>query len=204
MLPRFPRLLFMRLLAVAGSWLGGCLPPQAPSGPLVLLPAADSTLIEVVSSDSLQVRIDEPGYVVVFAVSAAGALHLAHPAPKKPAAHVAAPTAVVPLWHPRTSSRPPSDGTIGGWPSEQMCGAEPTLCSQAMARVFSSPAGATAAAAPDPTYSYVVIITAAKPDLNLFFRRFRYPEPPPRGKGIARGLAEQVAAQVPILRWAEF
>ena len=74
----FARSLCVSLLALGSSWLGACRPPHSATASPVVIPAADSTLIELVSLDALRVRMDEPGYVLVFAVNETGAWYLTH------------------------------------------------------------------------------------------------------------------------------
>ena len=198
----FARSLASVWLALPTSGLTGCQPGYASHPAAVRIPDPDSALIEGASPDLLRLRVNEPGYVLVFAVGELGSWYLTHPAPWNPAAYAAAPT-TVPLWRPTGSTSVPSSIE---WrrPSDQMCTAEPQLCSTTTAQTLSSPTAAASEADHHLEFLYVVVITGEKPDPDQLLRRLHREEPPRRANLVPRWLAEQVARQLPVHRWSAF
>src|SRR5262245_27762111 len=120
--PRSSRPRFPFFLALASSVTLACHPVSTSVITAITVPPPDSTLINGVWPDSIQLDVHEPGYVLVFALPESGGWYVAHPRPFKSAAYVTSP-ATVPIRRPTGYSNP-APGTVGLGPSEQMRRAE--------------------------------------------------------------------------------
>jgi hypothetical protein len=189
-----PRLLV--LLVLAGLGLLSCRPHNASRPAPLLLPEPDSLLIQEVGSDSLRLRVQEPGFVLVFALRPSRNWYLAHPLPFRSAAYLTSDSTIPIL---RVSGYTEISGYFyAPEPSQQMCAAVPSVCSM---QTLSPPRAIRLPE--DDEGSYVVVITAINPpDREQLSRRLHFEETPRRTELIPRWLAEQVARLSPVLRWS--
>ena len=186
-------------LAVAGC--AGNRPAKPSPFPV---PPADATLISEVNGGSLLIRMDEPGYALVYLVGQNGGLIQLSPEPTRPA-KLPAGTATVAL--PQPSREPPSARLAGTrsepWPSERACAvAKPEVCNKDNRSdwIVITPDRASAAIRGiDAIASYVVIITNTLPDL-----RQAYPDYPVSfiPAEVVQSLVQKVSTLVPVRRWA--
>ena len=176
--------------------------PAKPSP--VPVPPADATLISEINAGSLLIRMDKPGYALVYLVGQNGGLIQLSPESTRPL-KLPAGTAAVAL--PQPSREPPSARLAGTrsepWPSAAACGAAPPqLCSKDNRSdwiVITPDRAPTAIRGIDAIASYVVIITNTLPDL-----RQAYPDYPVSLKPaeVVQSLVRKVSTLVPVRRWA--
>jgi hypothetical protein len=179
--------------------------PGTPSPAAV--PPADPTLISAINADSALLRMDEPGYALVYAVRRGGGWRRISPEYTRPV-KLPAGTAVAVAFRRPDGGVPAESARLAGtrsepWPSEQVCAAAPPqLCNKDNRSdwVVNTPDRVTEGAGLEATVSYVVIVTATLPNLD----RAGIPFQELRPSDVTQLLVRQVAILVPVHRWAEY
>jgi len=175
---------------------------ETPAPALLRIPPADSTLIRDITADSVHLRMEEPGYVMVYKIWPRGGWRRLSPEYARPVRYPAGAVAVgVPRQH--VSAHLP-DASSEPWPSQQMCAAEPQLCSNPRGWVISTPERVQEEGLNDFPGSYLVIVTASLPVLDRLPPYQGISSQPHRASDVPQWLVQQVAALAPVRRWAEY